>query len=228
MLASSYYSRKASTSNCQSVYVTSAPGSVDLKISITNLTGASHFFSLLPLWPLHLCRWPMVSLAVEYPLESGASLSGEEGGEPPPPTTVHWDLGGHLHGCAAPVQEASLVSAGPSTALALQACWGAPPTSCTKESNSPAFMTGILWTGFSARLLSLQQSEATTACHHTSIRGKRLMVKWAVHEIHSKKASSMWVWMACVYPVSSPGGPACHRRTNRQCPGHPPICAPAL
>ena len=24
-------------------------------------------------------------------------LSGKEVGEPPPPTTVHWDLGGHLH-----------------------------------------------------------------------------------------------------------------------------------
>ena len=34
-------------------------------------------------------------LAVEYPSESSAPLSGEEGGEPPLPTTVHWDLGGH-------------------------------------------------------------------------------------------------------------------------------------
>ena len=101
MLASSYCSRKASTLNCQSVYVTSAPGSVNLKIGISNLAGASHFFSLLPLWPLHLCWWPTVSLAVEYPSESSAPLSGEEGGEPPPPTTMHWDLGGHLHGHAA-------------------------------------------------------------------------------------------------------------------------------
>ena len=49
ILASSYCSRKASTSKCQSVYVTSAPGSVNLKISISNLVGANHFLSLLPL-----------------------------------------------------------------------------------------------------------------------------------------------------------------------------------
>ena len=41
-------------------------------------------------------------LAEEYPSESGAPLSGEEGGEPPLPTTVHWDLGGHPHRRAAP------------------------------------------------------------------------------------------------------------------------------
>ena len=62
------------------------PRSVDLKISISNLMGTSHFLSLLPLWPLCLCWWPMVSLAVEYPSESGAPLSGEEGGKPPFPT----------------------------------------------------------------------------------------------------------------------------------------------
>ena len=51
---------------CQSMYITSAPGSVDLKISISNLVGNNHFLSLLSLWPLHLCWWPTVSLAVEY------------------------------------------------------------------------------------------------------------------------------------------------------------------
>ena len=55
ILASSYYSRKVSTLKCQSMYVTSAPGLVNLKIDISNLTGTSHFLSLLPLWPLHLC-----------------------------------------------------------------------------------------------------------------------------------------------------------------------------
>ena len=107
MLASSYCSRKASTSNHQSVYVTSAPGSVDLKIGISNLAGTSHFFSLLPLWSLCLHRWPVVSLTVEYPSESSAPLFGEEGGEPPPPTAVDWNLGGLLHGCKAPVWEVS-------------------------------------------------------------------------------------------------------------------------
>ena len=191
MLASSYCSRKASTPNCQSVYITSIPGSVDLKISISNLTGASRFFSLLPLWPLCLCWWPVVSLIVEYPSEPGAPLSGEEGGEPPPPIAVDWDLGGLPHHHAAPVQEVSLASATSSTREALLACCGTLPTSWPKEMDSPAFMTGILWTGSLAWPLSLQQSEAATTHCHASIRGKRLMVKWAEHEIHSEKASSM-------------------------------------
>ena len=88
ILASSYSSRKASTLKCQSVYITSVPGSVDLKIGISNLMGTSHFLSLLPLQPLHLCQWPAVSLALEYPSESGAPLSGEEEGKPPPPTSA--------------------------------------------------------------------------------------------------------------------------------------------
>ena len=175
---------------CQSVYVTSTPGLVDLKIGVSNLTGTSHFFSLLLLWPLHLCWWPAISLAVEYPLESGAPLSGEDGGEPPLPTTVDWDLGGLLHSHAAPVWEVSLASATSSTLEALPACCGTLPTSWPKESDSPAFTTGILWTGFSAWPLSLWQSEAATAHCHTSIRGKKLMVKWAEHKIHSEKASS--------------------------------------
>ena len=227
MLASSYFSRKASTLNHQSVYITSAPGLVNLKISISNLAGTSRFFSLLPLWPLRLCWWPVVSLVVEYPLESSAPLSGEEGGEPPLPTTMHWNLGGHPRSHAAPVWEVSLASAISSAAEDLPTCWGALPTSCTKESDSPAFVTGILWMGFSAWLLSLRQSEAATACHHASIRGKRLMVKWAECEIHSKKASSTWARITCVVSWPKPNGPACHKRTDRQYPGHPLACVPA-
>ena len=83
MLASSYCLRKASTSNHQSVYITSAPGLVNLKISISNLTGASCFFSLLLLQPLHLCRWPVVSLTVEYPSESGALCPERKEVSPP-------------------------------------------------------------------------------------------------------------------------------------------------
>ena len=172
MLASSYCSRKASTLKRQSVYITSAPGSVNLKIGISNLAGTSHFFSLLPLQPLHLFQQPVVSLTVEYPSESGAPLSREEGGEPPLPTAVHWDLGGLLHGHAAPVQEVSLASATSSTPEALLACCGALPTSWPEESDSPAFTTGILWTGFSAQPLSLWRSEAATAHCHTSMRGR--------------------------------------------------------
>ena len=82
ILASSYCSRKASTLKCQSVYITSAPGSVDLKIGISNLVGASCFLSLLPLQPLHLCQWPAVSLTVEYPSESGAPCLGKRGQAP--------------------------------------------------------------------------------------------------------------------------------------------------
>ena len=98
-------------------------------------------------------------------------LSEEEGGKPPPSTAVHWDLGGHPHSCTAPVWEASLVSAGPSTVWALPACWGAPPTSCTKESDSPALMTGILWTGFSAQLLSLWRLQPLTTTPPSEERG---------------------------------------------------------
>ena len=177
ILASSYCLRKASTSKRQSVYITSAPGLVDLKIGISNLAGASHFLSLLPLQPLHLCWWPAVSLAVEYPSESSVPWSGEEGGEPPLPTVVHWDFGGLPHGHAAPIQVVSLASVTFPTPEALLTCCGALPTSWLEESDSLAATTGLLWTGFSTRPLSLWRSEAATDHHHASIRGKRLMVK---------------------------------------------------
>ena len=191
ILASSYCSRKASTSKHQSMYITSTPGLVDLKIGISNLAGTSRFLSLLPLQPLHPCWWPAVSLTVEYPSEPGAPQSGEEGGKPSLPTVVHWDFGGLPCGCTAPVQVVSLASVTSSTPEALLTCCGAPPTSWPEESDPLVATTGILWTGFSARPLSLQRSEAATDCHHTSIRGKRLMVKWVEHNIHSEKASSM-------------------------------------
>ena len=103
----------------------------------------------------------MISLTVEYPSESGAPWSGEEGGESPPPTTVHWDLGGQPCSCTALVHVVGLVSATPSATLALPGCWGALPTSCPKESDSPAFMTGISWTGFLVQLCGLLQLEVT-------------------------------------------------------------------
>ena len=118
---------------------------------------------------------------MEYPSESGAPLFGEEGGEPPPPTKVHWDLGGHPCGCAAPAQVASLALAIPSTVVDLPAC-------CDQLHRRVA--TGILEAGFSAQLLSLWQSEVATAHCQASIRGRRVMVKWAEHEIHPEKASS--------------------------------------
>ena len=100
---------------------------------------------------LHLCWWPAVSLTVEYPSESGDSpWSGEEGGESPPPTVVHWDFSGLLCGCTAPVWVVSLASVTSSTPEALLTCCGAPPTSWLKESDPLAATTGILWTGFSA------------------------------------------------------------------------------
>ena len=206
MLASSYCSRKASTSKHQSVYVTSAPGSVNLKIGISNLVGASHFLSQLPLWPLCLHQWPAVSLAVEYPSESVALLSGEEGGKPPPPTIVHWDFGGLPRGCAAPALVVSLASVTSSTPEALPTCCGALPTSWLEESDL-ATTTGILGTGFSARSLSLWWLEAATDHHHTSTRGRRLMVKWAESEIHSEKVSSTWVRTACAASCPKPQWP---------------------
>ena len=122
ILASSYCSRKVSTSKHQSVYITSTPESVDLKISISNLMGASLFLSLLPLWPLHLCQWPAVSLAVEYPSESGTPQSGEEEGDPLLPTVVHWDFGGLPCGHTAPVWVVSLALVTSPTLEALPAC----------------------------------------------------------------------------------------------------------
>ena len=204
ILASSYCSRKAFTLKRQSVHITSTPGSVDLNIGISNLTGTSHFFSLLPLWPLHLCQWPAVSLTMEYPSGSSVPQSREEGGKPPPPTVVHWDFGGLLHGHTAPVRVVSLASVTSSTPEALLTCCGAPPTSWPEESDPLAATTGILWTGFSTRPLSLQWSEAATNHCHTSIRGKRLMVKWTEHEIHSEKASSTWVWTTSVASCPKP------------------------
>ena len=134
ILASSYCLRKASTSKRHSVYITSTPGLVDLKIGISNLAGTSHFLSLLPLQPLYLCPWPAVSLAVEYLLESGTPQSGEEGGKPPPSTVVHWDFGGLPHGCAAPVWVVSLTSVTSSAPETLPTCCGALPTSWLEES----------------------------------------------------------------------------------------------
>ena len=40
---------------------------------------------------------------IEYPSESGAPLSGEEGGKTPPPTVMHWDFGGLPRSRTAPV-----------------------------------------------------------------------------------------------------------------------------
>ena len=74
------------------------------------------------LWPLCLCQQPAVSLAVEYPSESGAPLSGEEGHEPPLPTVVHWDLGGFPLSHTAPVWGMSLASVISPTLEALLAC----------------------------------------------------------------------------------------------------------
>ena len=118
-------------------------------------------------------------------------------GQTPPPAVVHWDFSGLPRDRVAPIWVVSLASVTSSTPEALPTCCGALPTSWLEESDPPTATTGILWTGFSAQPLSLRQSEAATNHCHTSIRGKRLMVKWAEHEIHSEKASSTWVQTAC-------------------------------
>ena len=84
MLTSSYWSSQPSSSNFQMVYMTSAFGSIVLKIGMSKCVGARHF-SFLCL--LHLHRPTTTSLAVENPLESAPLQSGEEGGELPPPPT---------------------------------------------------------------------------------------------------------------------------------------------
>ena len=169
--------------------------------------GCQLFLLPTPLWSLCLSWWPTVSLAVEYSSESSAPQSGEEGGKPPLPTVVHWEFGGLTCSHAAQVWVVSLASVTSSTPDALPICCGALPTSWVKESDPLATTNGILWTGFSARPLSLWQLEAATDHRHASIRGRRLMVKWAEHEIHSEKASSTWVRTASVASCSKPQQP---------------------
>ena len=108
ILVSSYCSRKASTLKRQSVYVTSAPGLVDLKISISNLAGTSHFLSLLPLQPLQLCHLQSHSQwSIHQSLEP--PCLGRKGGLPPL-TVMHWNFGGLPHSHTAPVWGLSLAS----------------------------------------------------------------------------------------------------------------------
>ena len=119
-------------------------------------------------------------------------LSREEGGKTPPLTGMHWDFGGLPHGHVTPVQGVSLTSVLSPISGVLPSCGGVLPTSWLEESDSHVAPTGVLWAEFSIQFLSLWQLEATD-CHHASIRGRGLMLKWAEHEIHSEKASSMWV-----------------------------------
>ena len=117
----------------------------------------SHGHQLFPsLLPLHLHQQPAVSLAVEYPSESGAPLSGEEGGDPPPLTVAHWDFGGLPCSCAAPVWGLSLVSVLSPIPEVLPSCGGMLPISWLEESDSWAAPKGVLRVGFSTRFLSLQ------------------------------------------------------------------------
>ena len=77
----------------QSVYVTSAPGSVDLKISISSLAGASCFFSLLPLWPLHLGWQPAVCSLTCSGVPIGVQCPSVWGGRRQASSTHHCALG---------------------------------------------------------------------------------------------------------------------------------------
>ena len=89
----------------------------------------------------------------------------------------------------------------------LLSCWGVLATSWLEESDSHAAPADVLWAEFSAQLLSLQWSEAATECCHASIKGRRLMLKWAEHEIHSEKACSMWVRTASAASCPKPQWP---------------------
>ena len=76
-------------SNLHKVYVTSAFGSVDLKISMSNHVGARCFsFCLLLLQHLPLGA----SLTVEYPSESAPPFLGEDGGKFPGHSFAGWLL----------------------------------------------------------------------------------------------------------------------------------------
>ena len=162
-----------------------------------------------------------VFIRVRCPLVQG------EGGQTPPPTVVHWDFSGLPCSCAAPVRVVSLASVTSSTPEALPTCCGALPTSWPEESDPLAAMTGILWTGFSTRPLSLWWSEAATDCHHAFIRVKRVMVKWRSMRSTLKKppphGSGQHLW----HPAPKPNSPACHKRTGKQYPGHLLAHAPA-
>ena len=172
ILASSYCSRKASTLKHRSVYVTSTPGSVDLKIGISNLMGTSHFLSLLPLQPLCLCQWPAVSLTVDYPSESGTPCLGRGGQIPFADCStlgLRW-LSMWSHGPCTGGSLASVLSPIPEV---LPSCGGVLPTSWLEESDSHAAPTDVLWVEFSTRLLSLRWFEVVTDHCHTSIGGRR-------------------------------------------------------
>ena len=129
------------------------------------------------------------------------------GGQTPPLTVVHWDFRGLPHGCAALVWVVNFASVLSPMLEVLLSCRGALPTSWLEESDSHAAPTGILWVEFSTQLLSLWWSEAVTDCHHASISGRRLMLKWAEHEIHSEKASSTWVRTASTASCPKPQWP---------------------
>ena len=115
-------------SNHHTVYMTSAFGSIDLKIGMSKHTSTRHF-SFLPL--LLLCQPPTASLAVEYPSESAPPQSEEEVSSLP----YRFGLGGLPQG----LDEAALLlltppasSAGPT----LMVDRGTLPTICQVESNS--------------------------------------------------------------------------------------------
>ena len=77
------------------MYVTSAFGSVDLKISMSKGIRARHFsFHLHLLRCLLLGKFLGTSLTVEYPSECVPPLSGEDGGEFQGHSFAGWDLGG--------------------------------------------------------------------------------------------------------------------------------------
>ena len=121
ILASSYCSRKVSTLKHQSMSITSTPGSVDLKIGISNLTGVSHSS------PYSLCSLCTYAGGLQSHSQWSIHQSlvppghGRRGANPPP-TIVHWDFSGLPCRCAAPVWVVSLASVTSSTPEALPAC----------------------------------------------------------------------------------------------------------
>ena len=174
-------------SNLHKAYITSAFGSVDLKIGMSKCTGARHFsFCLLLLQHLPLGA----SLTVEYPSESTPPLSGEDGGKFPGHSFAGQGLGGLPHGqlrsalvaCPHPVS---------STGPVLLAVGGTLPTNDGLESDSLEARLGTGLPGYSACDHCLHLSDATITQHQPSASGIGFTVKYVEQEIHSENSSPM-------------------------------------
>ena len=152
--------------------MTSACGSVDLKIGISKCAGANCFS------PCHflLQQWLLcASLTVEYPSESAPSLSSEDGGKFPAPPLAGCCLGGLPLGQEPGTLRDQLP---PSSSCPIHAVLGrVPPTRGGMESDSLDIMWGTGWSGCSAQDLWCCLSDMAMALHQPSTSGRRMTMK---------------------------------------------------